>query len=142
MILSRHFFDVDYTEEPSVLEDRQALRSLPKKKATGSDNTTMEIFQDSADSVKALRKLCQQTRKKAQWPAEWKRSVYRPISKEGDKKECANYRTISLISHASIITLKISQRRLESYIKRELPDRKSTRLNSSNIQTPRMPLFP
>ena len=74
------------------------------------------------DAVKALHSICQQIWKTQQWSQDWKRSVFIPIPKKGNAKECSNYRTIALISHASKVTLKILQGRLQQYMNRELPD--------------------
>ena len=83
----------------------------------------MELFQIlKADAVKLLHSICQQIWKTQQWPQEWKRSVFIPIPKKGNAKECSNYRTIALISHASQVMLKILQARLQQYVNRELPD--------------------
>ena len=71
---------------------------------------------------KLLQLICQQIWKTQQWPQDWKRSVYIPISKRGNAKECSNYHTIALISHASKEMLKILQARLQQYVNRELPD--------------------
>jgi len=72
--------------------------------------------------VKVLHSKCQQIWKTQQWPQDWKRSVFIPIPKKGNAKECSNYLTIALISHASKVTLKILQARLQQYVNRELPD--------------------
>ena len=69
-----------------------------------------------------LHSICQQIWKTQQWPQDWKRSVFMPIPKKGNAKECLNYRTIALISHASKVMLKIPQARLQQYVNRELPD--------------------
>ena len=69
-----------------------------------------------------LHPICQQIWKTQQWPQDWKRSVFFPIPKTGKAKECSNYRTIALISHASKVMLKILQARLQQYMNRELPD--------------------
>ena len=74
------------------------------------------------DAVKVLHSICQQIRKTQQWPQDWKRSVFIPISKKGNAKECSNYRTIALISHTSKVMLKILQARLQQYVNHELPD--------------------
>ena len=74
------------------------------------------------DAVKALHSMCQQMWKTQQWPQDWKRAVFIPIPKKGNAKECSNYRTIALISHASKEMLKIPQARLQQYVNRELPD--------------------
>ena len=72
--------------------------------------------------MKVLQSICQQTWKTLQWPQDWKRSVFIPIPKKGNAKECSNYRTIALISHASKVMLKILQAMLQQYVNRELPD--------------------
>ena len=72
--------------------------------------------------MKVLHSICQQIWETQQWPQDWKRSVFIPISKKGNAKECSNYHTIALISHASKVILKILQVRLQQYAKRELPD--------------------
>ena len=69
-----------------------------------------------------LHSICQQIWKTQQWPQDWKRSVFIPIPKKGDAKECSNYRIIALISHASKVMLKILQARLQQYMNSELPD--------------------
>ena len=74
------------------------------------------------DAVKVLHSICQQIWKTQQWPQDWKRSVFIPIPKKGNTKECSNYHTIALISHASKVMLKILQARLQQYVNRELPD--------------------
>ena len=72
--------------------------------------------------MKVLHSICQQIWKTQQWPQAWKRSVFIPIPKKGNAKECSNYRTIALISHASKVKLKILQARHQQYMNRELPD--------------------
>ena len=74
------------------------------------------------DAVKVLYSVCQQFWKTQQWPQDWKRSVFIPIPKKGNAKECSNYRTIALISHASKVMLKILQARLQQYMNHEIPD--------------------
>ena len=74
------------------------------------------------DAVKVLHSICQQIWKTQQWPQDWKRSVFIPIPKKGNAKECSNYGTIALISHASKVMLKILQARLQQYVNHELPD--------------------
>ena len=74
------------------------------------------------DAVKVLYSVCQQIWKTQQWPQNWKRSVFNPIPKKGNAKECSNYRTIALIAHASKVMLKILQARLQQYMNHELPD--------------------
>ena len=72
--------------------------------------------------MKVLHSICQQMWKTQQWPQDWKRSVFIPISKKGNAKEHSNYRTIALISHTSKVILKILQARLQQYVNHELPD--------------------
>ena len=88
-----------------------------------SDGIPVELFQIlKDDAVKVLHSICQQIWKTQQWPKDWKRSVFIPIPKKGNAKECSTYRTIALISHASKVMLKILQARLQQYVNRELPD--------------------
>ena len=85
--------------------------------------TIVELFQIlKDDAVKVLNSICQQIWKTQQWPQDWKRSVFSPIPKKGNAKECSHYCTIALISHASKVMLKILQTRLQQYVNRELPD--------------------
>ena len=72
--------------------------------------------------MKVLHSICQQIWKTHQWPQDWKRSVFIPIPKKGNAKECSNYHTIALISHSSKLMLNILQDRLQQYMNRELPD--------------------
>ena len=82
-----------------------------------------ELFQIlNDDAVKVLHSVCQQVWKTPQWPQYWKRSVFIPVPKKGNAKECSNYCTIALISHAGKVVLKILQARLQQYVNRELPD--------------------
>ena len=82
----------------------------------------LSCFNPEDDAVKVLHSICQQIWKIPQWPQDWKRSVFIPIPKKGNAKECSNYCTIALISHASKVTLKILQARLQHYVNSELPD--------------------
>ena len=83
----------------------------------------VELFQIlKDDAVKVLHSICHQIWKTQQWSQDWKRSVLIPIPKKGNAKECSNYRTIALTSHASKEMLKILQARLQQYVNRELPD--------------------
>ena len=92
-------------------------------KAGGGDRIPAELFQIlKDDAVKVLHSICQQIWKTQQWPQDWKRSVFIPIPNKGNPKECSNYCTIALISHASKVMLKILQGRLQQYMNRELPD--------------------
>ena len=72
--------------------------------------------------MKVLQSICQQICETQQWPQDWKRSVFIPVLKKGNAKECSNYRTIALISHTSKVMLKMLQARLQQYMNRELPD--------------------
>ena len=91
--------------------------------ASGFDGIPVERFQILKDNaMKVLDSICQQIWKTQQWPQDWKRSVFIPIPKKGNTKECSNYRTIALISHASKVKLKIFQIRLQQYVNHELPD--------------------
>ena len=111
--------------EPDILECevKWALGSITVNKASGGDRIPVElvhILKD--DGVKVLCSICQQIWKTQQWPQDWKRSVFIPRPKQGNAKECSNYRTIALISHASKVMLKILQARLQQYVNCELPD--------------------
>ena len=92
-------------------------------KTSGGDGIPVELFQIlKDDAVKVLHSICQQIWKTQQWPQDWKRSVFILILKKGKDKDCSNYRTIALISHASKVILKILQARLQQYVNHELPD--------------------
>ena len=92
-------------------------------KASGSDGIPVELFQIlKDDTVKVLHSICQQIWKTQQWPQDWKMSVFIPIPKKLNPKECSNYHTIALISHASKVTLKILQARLQHNMNCEIPD--------------------
>ena len=92
-------------------------------KASGGDEIAVELFQILKDyAVKVLHSMCQQVWKTHQWPQDWKRSVFLPIPKKGNAKECSNYCTIALISHASKVVLKVLQARLQQYVNHELLD--------------------
>ena len=91
--------------------------------ANGGDGIPVELFQIvKDDAVKVLHPICPQIWKTQQWPQDWKRSVFIPIPNKGNAKECSNYCTVALISHASMIMLKILQARLQQYMSQELPD--------------------
>ena len=110
---------------PDILECevKWALGSISMNKASGGDGTPAELFQIlKDDAVKVLHSICQQILKTQQGPQDWKRSVFIPIPKKGNAKECWNYHTVALISHASKVMLKILQARLQQYVNRELPD--------------------
>ena len=111
--------------EPDILECevKWALGSIMMNKASGGDGIPVELFQIlKDDAVKVLHSICQQMWKTQQWPQDWKRSVFIPVPKKGNAKECSNYFTIVLISHASKVMIKILQARLQQYVNRELPD--------------------
>ena len=92
-------------------------------KASGGDGIPVELFQIlKDDAMKMMYSICQKIWKTQQWPQDWKRSVFIPVSKKDNAKECSNYRTVALISHASEVMLKILQARLQQYVNRELPD--------------------
>ena len=111
--------------ETDILECkvRWALRSNTTNKASGGDGIPVELFQIlKDDAVKVLHSICQQIWKTVQRPQNWKRSVFIPIPKKGNAKDCSNYCTIALISHASKVMLKILQARLQQYVNHELPN--------------------
>ena len=111
--------------EPDILECelKWALGIITKNKASGGDGIPVEVFQMlKDDSVKVLHSVCQQIWKAQQWPQDWKSSVFIPIPKKGNAKECLNYHTIALISQTSKVMLKILQARLQQYVNCELPD--------------------
>ena len=96
---------------------------MATNKAGGGDGIPVELFQILRhDAVKVLLSICQQIWKTQQWPQDWKKLVFIPIPKKGNAKECSNYRTIALISHASKVMLKSLQARLQQYVNHELPD--------------------
>jgi len=108
--------------EPDILECRVkwALESITTNKASGGDGIPTELFQIlKDDAVKVLHSLCQQIWKTQQWPQDWKRSVFIPIPKKGNAKECSNYHTVS---HTNKVMFKILQTRLQQYVNQELPD--------------------
>ena len=91
-------------------------------KASGADGIPVDLFQIlKDDAVKVLYSICQQICKIQQWPQDWKRLVFIPIPKKGNAKECSNYHTIALISHASKVKLKTLQARLQQYVNQDLP---------------------
>ena len=111
--------------EPDILECevKWALGIITTNKASGGDGIPVElskILKD--DAVKVLHSICQPICKTQQWPQDRKRSAFIPIPKKGNAKDCSNYQTIALISHASKLMLKILQARLQQHMNRELPD--------------------
>ena len=119
--------------EPDILECevKWALGSITTNKASGCDRIPAELFQIlKDDAVKVLHSICQLIWKTQQWPQDWKRSVFIPVPKKGNAKECSNYSTIAVISHASKITLKILQVRFQQYVNCELPYVQARFINS------------
>ena len=111
----------DLKQDILECEVKWALESITTNKASGGDGIPVELFQIlKDDAVKVLHSICQQIWKTQQWPQDRKRSVFTPISKKGNAKECSNYCTIALISQASKVMLKILQARLQQYVNCEL----------------------
>ena len=111
--------------EPDNLECevKWALESITTNKASGGDEFPAELFQIlKDDAVKVLHSTCQQVWKTQHWPQDWKRSVFIPVPKKDNAKECSNYLTIARISHTSKVMLTILQARLQQYMNHELPD--------------------
>ena len=111
--------------EPDILECKVkwTLGNITANKASRGDGIPDELFQIlKDDAVKVLHSIRQQIWKTQQWPQDWKRSVFIPIPKKGNAKECSNYCTNVLVSHASKIMLKILPARLQQYVNHELPD--------------------
>ena len=108
--------------EPDILECKVkwALGSITMNKASRGDGIPVELFQIlKDDAVNVLPSICQKIWKTQQWPHDWKRSVFIPIPKKGNAKECSDYSTTALISHASKVMLKILQARLLQYVNHE-----------------------
>ena len=102
-------------------EVKWALESITMNKASGGDGSPVELFQ-ILKAEKVLHSICQQIWKTHQWPQDWQRSVFIPVPKKDNAKECSNYLTIALISHTSKVMLKILQARLQQYVNCEHPD--------------------
>ena len=105
--------------KPDILkcEVKWDLGSIPTNKASGDNGIPVELSQIlKDDAVKVLHSICQQIWKAQQWPQDWKRSVFIPIPKNGTAKECSNYHTIALFSHAIKVMFKILQARLQQYV--------------------------
>ena len=110
---------------PDILECevKWTLESITTNKASGCDGIPVELIQIlKDDAMKVLHSICQEIWKIQQWPQDWKRSIFIPIPKKGNPKECSNFHTIALISHASKVMLKILPARLQQYVNRALPD--------------------
>ena len=124
--------------EPEV---KWALGRVTTNKASGGDGIPVELFQIlKDDAVKVLHSIHQQIRKTQQWPQDWKRSVFIPIPKKGNAKECSIYHTIALISHTSKVMLKIPQARLQQYLNCELPDVQAGFTKSRKAEEPEIKL--
>ena len=111
--------------EPDILECevKWALESITTNKASGGDGIPVELFQIlKDDAVEVLYSICQQIWKTPPWSRDWKRSIFIPIPKKGNAKECSNYCTTAFISHASKVMLKILQARLQQYMIRVFSD--------------------
>ena len=111
--------------EPDILECevKWTLGSITMNKASGGDGIPVQLFQIlKDDAVKVLHSICQEIWKIQPWLQYWKSSVFIPIPKKGNAKECSNYHIIAVISHASKVMLKILQARLQQYVNCELPD--------------------
>ena len=101
-------------------EVKWALESITMNKDSGGDGIPVELFRIlKDDAVKVLHSICQQIWKTQQWPQDWKNSVFIPIPKKGNAKECSNYHAIACISHASKVMLKVLQARLQQYVNRD-----------------------
>ena len=111
--------------ETDILESeiKWTLGRITKNKASGGNGIPAELFQVlQDDAVKVLHSICQQIWKTQQWLQDWKRSVFSPIPKKSNAKECSNYCTIALVSHVSKVMPKILQARLQQYLNHEIPD--------------------
>ena len=113
--------------EPDIMkcevEVKGTLGSTTMNKGSVGDGIPAELFQIlKYDAVKVLHRTCQKIWKTQQWPQDWKRSVFIPVLKKGNAKECSNYRTVGLISHAIKVMLKILQARLQQFMNCEFPD--------------------
>ena len=132
--------DHSFTARHTICTVKWALGSIATNKASGGDGIPVELFQVlKDDAVKVLHSICQQIWKTQQWPQDWKRSVFIPIPKKGNAKECSHYHRNALISHATKVMLKILQARLQQYVNHELPDvqagfRKGRETRGSNCQ--------
>jgi len=133
-----------FDQEPMILKSEviKALQEIKNGKAPGHDDIPIELFKEGGEeAVTILTELCQRIWISGKWPEDWKRSVYIPIPKKGDPRECENNRTIALISHASKVLLKIIHNRIEGYMEKEIPDnqagfrrKRGTRDQISNLR--------
>ena len=123
--------------EPDILncKVKWVLGSMTMNKASRGDRIPADLFQNlKNDAVKVLHSICPQIWKTQQWSQDWKRSVFIPISNKGNVKECSNYCTIALISHASRVRLKVLQATLQQYVNQELPDVQAETWNNRLVQ--------
>ena len=132
-----------WSREPDILECevKWALGSITMNRAGEGDEIPADLFQVlKDDAVKVLHSICQQIWKSQQWPQDWKRSIFIPVPKKGNAKECSNYHTMALISRTSKVMLKILQARLQQYVNCEHPyiqaGFRKDRGNRSNCQHP------
>ena len=124
--------------EPDIpeCEVKWALGSITTNKASGDDGISVKLLQIlKDDAVKVLHSICQQIWKTQQWPQDWKWSVFVPIPKKGNAKECSNYCTIAVLPHASKVMFKILQVRLQQYVNHELPDVQEVLENAEKPET-------
>ena len=122
--LDNHYGVITHLE-PDILECKVkwALRSITMNKASEGDRIPAELFQIlKDDAVEVLHSICHRIWKTQQWPQDYKRSVFIPIWKKGNAKECSNYRSIVLISHTNKVMLKILQARFQQYMNWDIPD--------------------
>ena len=116
-----HIEDLEEGREPLREEVEWAIKNLKDGKAPGCDGLTAEMIKLSGkEGIDVYHHLCRKIWHEGKWPLDWKRAVFIPLPKKGDLKECANYRTIALISHASKILLKIIQKRIEWKVEQEV----------------------
>ena len=123
--------------EPDTLECevKWTLGNITMNRASGDDGFPVELFQIlKDDAVKVLHSICQQIWKTQQWPEDWKRSVFIPIPKKDSAKECSNYRTIALISHASKVMLKILQAR-QQHLQLDMEKQTSSKSEKECVKT-------
>ena len=122
MLLKWHFMN-EVHKLDFINEVKWAIGSITTTTASGGDGILVEFFTIlKDDAIQVLHSICQQIWRAQQWPQDWKMSVFIPIPEKGNAKECSNYCTIALTSHASKVILKILQIRLQQYVNQELPD--------------------
>ena len=127
-IISEEFLAKDFTREPSISESEviRAMKEGANGKAPGIDNIPIELFKEGGnEAIVMITKICNRIWDTAEWPRQWKQSIYIPLPRKGDPRACENNRTISRIVHASKIVLKVIQKHLEQYLEREIPDKQS-----------------